>query len=730
MKTEERRTKNEKRRIRRGLFYVLRFSFFVPLAACATAPPAAPPAPAVTYEQKLSWILRLEDQRILREALPPPAPPPPPPRRGASAAPAPPPRPDLTRLLGDAEARVRRRAALAIGRVGLPDGVDPLVAMLADQDEEVRQMAAFALGLIGDRSAIEPLIQALSDPSPIVQGRAAEALGLIGDASAGAAIGAMVTGHLKSEALAAGRLQGDDLSYPLSPGVEAVRLGVYALARLKAYEPLAGAVLDPQGQPRVRWWPVAYALQRIEDKRARPALLALATDPSVYTASFAIRGLGVLKDPSAFEVVHAAFRNRRQEPPVLVAAIRALGQIGDPRAAPDLLAFLRLAGVDPNLRVEALGALGSLKAPDAGELLMDLMGELWPTLRAAAMRALAVTDPETFITVLSGMDPDEHWSVRAALASTLGELTPEMALPRLTVMLSDPDQRVLPSVLASLAKLKAPDVVSTLRAQLKNTDVVVRTVAARLLGELKPGDGLPPLEEAYRLGAGDATYLARAAVLDALAKYGQPATATLKAALADRDWAVRVRAVALLKALDPTSNYAAEIRPAPMRLPPDAYQASAITAPAYSTHAYIDTDKGTIQIELAMLDAPLSVENFVTLARRGFFNGLRIHRVVPNFVVQDGDPRGDSEGGPGYTIRDELSQLPYLRGTVGMALDWADTGGSQFFITHSPQPHLDARYTVFGRVVAGIEVVDRILQWDTIQRVRIWDGATATGGAK
>ena len=88
------------------------------------------------------------------------------------------------------------------------------------------------------------------------------------------------------------------------------------------------------------------------------------------------------------------------------------------------------------------------------------------------------------------------------------------------------------------------------------------------------------------------------------------------------------------------------------------------------------------------------------------------------------DPRGDGEGGPGYSIRDELNERPYLRGTVGMALDWADTGGSQFFITHSPQPHLDAKYTVFGRVIAGMDVVDKIEQWDVIRRIRIWDGAT------
>jgi len=116
-----------------------------------------------------------------------------------------------------------------------------------------------------------------------------------------------------------------------------------------------------------------------------------------------------------------------------------------------------------------------------------------------------------------------------------------------------------------------------------------------------------------------------------------------------------------------------------------------------------------------------------TLARKGYFNGLSVHRVVPDFVVQDGDPRGDGEGAPGYSIRDELNQRPHLRGTVGMALDpWPDTGGSQYFITHSPQPHLDAKYTVFGRVVSGMEVVDRIQQWDVIRRVRVWDGALMT----
>ena len=123
-----------------------------------------------------------------------------------------------------------------------------------------------------------------------------------------------------------------------------------------------------------------------------------------------------------------------------------------------------------------------------------------------------------------------------------------------------------------------------------------------------------------------------------------------------------------------------------------------------------------------MVEAPLNVASFVDLARRGFFDGLAFHRVVPHFVAQGGDPRGDGSGGPGYTLRCEIGQRPYGRGTVGMALSGKDTGGSQFFITHTPTPHLNGRYTVIGWVAAGMETVDKLRQGDVIQRVEIWTG--------
>ncbi len=135
--------------------------------------------------------------------------------------------------------------------------------------------------------------------------------------------------------------------------------------------------------------------------------------------------------------------------------------------------------------------------------------------------------------------------------------------------------------------------------------------------------------------------------------------------------------------------------------------------------ARIETERGILELVLRPADAPLTVYNFISLARRGYFDGQRFHRIVPNFVVRGGDPRGDGIGGPGYAIRDEMNRWRYLRGTVGMALSGPNTGGSQFFVTHSPQPHLDAAYTVFGQLLSGGDVLDRLVQGDRIVRIAI-----------
>jgi peptidyl-prolyl cis-trans isomerase B (cyclophilin B) len=129
---------------------------------------------------------------------------------------------------------------------------------------------------------------------------------------------------------------------------------------------------------------------------------------------------------------------------------------------------------------------------------------------------------------------------------------------------------------------------------------------------------------------------------------------------------------------------------------------------------------GEIRLEFYPEDAPKTVENFVTLAKKGFYNGLNFHRVVPDFVVQGGCPKGNGTGGPGYTIKAEFNKQKHVRGTLAMARSQSpDSAGSQFYICYGATPHLDGQYTVFGKVVSGIEHVDRIKQGDKMTSVTI-----------
>jgi len=137
--------------------------------------------------------------------------------------------------------------------------------------------------------------------------------------------------------------------------------------------------------------------------------------------------------------------------------------------------------------------------------------------------------------------------------------------------------------------------------------------------------------------------------------------------------------------------------------------------------ASIETNRGVIELELHPQYAPKTVNNFVFLARDGFYDGVSFHRVISNFMIQGGDPTGTGRGGPGYRFEDEFAGNPLTHetGVISMANAGPNTNGSQFFITHSPQPHLNGRHTVFGTVVAGQEVVDAIRQGDVMTKVTI-----------
>jgi cyclophilin family peptidyl-prolyl cis-trans isomerase/HEAT repeat protein len=406
---------------------------------------------------------------------------------------------------------------------------------------------------------------------------------------------------------------------------------------------------------------------------------------------------------------------------VRIAAIRAIAQVGGQADVPLLVGLVNDSAPGSPLGLEAMAALGALKRPESFDTVVDALTDRSPALRAAALAAAARINPDGFLLVLSGLGADRDWSVRAALAPVLATLPADRVTPALLELSGDEDARVHAPALEALAAVKAPQLREKLTAALTAPDFVERGTAARLIGEAKFDGGVPLLVAAYARGDSDTAYGARLAALEALAKYGGPdAIATLRKGLADREWPVRQHAAQLLAGMGQAD--AAPVRPAPLHEDAASFESAALLHPPFSPHAIIDTRYGPIEIQLDVVDAPFTARAFIAQARSGFFNGIRAHRVVPTFVIQAGDPRGDGEGGPGYTLRDELSPQPFVRGTVGMALDGPETGGSQWFITLSPQPHLDAKYTVFGRVVTGWDVLDQVKPWDVIDRVRIWDG--------
>ena len=250
----------------------------------------------------------------------------------------------------------------------------------------------------------------------------------------------------------------------------------------------------------------------------------------------------------------------------MVSAVRALATIGDRRAA---AALVKLASdtTDPNIRLEAVTALGTLKAAEGLPVVQDFLTDPWPTMRAAALRAAAAIDPGRFLLVLSGMEPDPQWVVRAALAEVLATMAAAGDRPDRVAMLRDEDQPGHP------VGADRPGAVESARrrhasrsAQLKEPDLRrPRHGRARSSASLKPAGGAEALREAWQLAGADAGVSTRARPSSRRSPSTErdAAMPLLKEALNDKDWAVRVHAAGLLAKLDPAGDYAAAIRPAP-----------------------------------------------------------------------------------------------------------------------------------------------------------------------
>jgi cyclophilin family peptidyl-prolyl cis-trans isomerase/HEAT repeat protein len=666
------------------------------LVAAAPAKPAAPQAVPGSRGEKMARILALEDRRSTGDGT-------------------------LDRLLADGDRGVRRRAALAAGRIGDPSMAAALVARMNDTEPEVRQMSAFALGLLGDPVAAERLVAALADADPVVRARAVEALGRVGGPRAAPAIVEAVRAALPADAPVV-TVRGDDPGSARDPWL-LPRLGLFALVRLKDVA-AAESVLLADGRPRFDWWAATWAAMRLENAALKPVLVASLKSSDPVARALAARGLGALKDAASFDAAAPLVKDADAQ--VVIQAIRAVGAMADARGVALLTPLLK--SPSPVVKSEALAAL-SLLPPERTlrPSVVAFVGDPDPAVRGAALRALSRLDREEFALVLSGLDPDPERSVRAARAAALGEAGDEISLGILAAMLKDEDPGVLPAVLEAIRKAKGVESADLLRRHLEHADPAVRGAAAEGLAALGTAGVAPALQAAWKRSLADTDLEARLAIVDALAAQKDDASAGALKEVAGSDPArvVRARASAALKArgqeavwpgFEPASRTALDYRLAMAPYEPGAGQE------LFTPRAIVHTRHGRVEIHLDIVEAPLTSASFMELARRGFYNGLPFHRVVPGFVVQGGDPRGDGSGGPGYTVRCEIGQRFYGRGAVGMALSGKDTGGSQFFVAESPQPHLDGGYTIFGWVAAGMEVVDQIRPGDLIEKVEIWSG--------
>ncbi len=669
---------------------------------------------------------------------------------------------ELTDLLKHQTPGVRRRAALAIGRIGDKRGTKPLIkALRREEDVSAREMAAFALGEIEDVDAANALLEAAnSSQEPlIVRARAIEALGKIASVQANTEKLGQPTLDSINQSLvkylpAAGAALSADQKLLSS-------LTIASLMRVRNPASVETLTLQLKSNDADIRAQAANALARLRQPigSAVTALIEALNDGEADVRANAARALGSSKDVQVVEPLVELLNDKNDR--VQVSATRALAAIGDRRAVEPLIKLAKLSDPkaalprqltpDFKLLLECVVALGTLK----DERALPLLGELRRTYAPVAIRevevAIAKFGESWFREIPPGLAGQRDlacrdWKRTTVIAQAIQEWLPtkepgvwERAFYEIMYWLIKCDHRSLPEVLRAINKLSLnllaePSFAQSLklttidqqldfflsfvRLQLKAKDIIIRAAAANILAEQPREAYLSPLFAALAQSKNDPANDAKLAILTAISKHQKPeAIEAIKSSLSDRDHLVRRHAADLLKQMG-VGDFSGSIGIVQTGHNKLFYQR--VTARLNKkVAATIHTTKGRISLELFPQDAPITVDSFVTLARRGFFNNLTFHRVLPNFVIQGGDPRGDGEGGPGYQIRCEVNARPYTRGAVGMALSGKDTGGSQFFITHSPQPHLDGGYTVFGQVISGMDVVDRIARGDVIHRVVI-----------
>ncbi len=622
----------------------------------------------------------------------------------------------LREALSHANPSVRRQGALAAGRTGDPAAVDLLVPILNDSIPGVRAAAAFALGLLKDARAITPLLQlvraAAATDQAAPQFEAVTAIAKIGgDEGARALIDVIASG---------------------SPGASTAAINVALLEawRVGPRAPVTQLVRFADATDPAARWPALYSLARLRIAAAAAPLIRGLRDADQQVRTIAARGVSKTIVDSAKLDARTAIDGLRpllneSDPHLRVNALRALASFRDSTLAGVVVPLL----VDRNIgvAVQAETTLGVLRGSVAVAALRTNLTSSVFGIRWQALIGLAQADSAVGVTAATSLTGDADWRWRSVAAEAFAAAR---ARDRLEALLADPDGRVVAQALQGLQRL-VPATDTTLlvraRALITHADPAVRSVAADLIGRNPRIDDVDVLVTAYNRAEGDPFNDARLSAVSALGAIaagsptGRLRVATRFVTVTQRPTDYLVRRLAADTVPDTRDAWGAPTPIVTGRTLADYRDvARRWLAPALAgtnPHVFLETDRGTLDIQLLPAEAPLTVAAFIDLVDRHFFDGIRWHRFVPNFVVQDGDPRGDGWGGPGagFVLRDEINPVRYDAGTVGMALSGPDTGGSQYFITHSAQPHLDGIYTVFGRVVGGTVVLEAIGQGDRIR---------------
>jgi len=618
-------------------------------------------------------------------------------------------------MLADSSGARRARAALAIGNVKFRARYVALRRLLTDVDTAVAASAAYALGVAKDSGAVTALARAVADAPDVVAREAAWSLGELGE----------LAREVLTVALGAGAAQPRETSTAAQRSSSVRAALLQSIAKLR---PVPVAVTTPwladSSSETVR--AAAYAIGRSRVPGGVRALLRVRAHRDDETRQHVARGLArqAAGDSLASMAREALLVLLHDESAgVRMNAVRSLGSFG-----PSVLRDVETALADPDANVRVAGAEMAqavfLRDTSAWKRAWDrdstfrVRQQLLLAARAAGVATLAGDETEW------SRQPDWRKRLAAVEARAAEAKADRLAIGR--EFSRDPDSRVRAGALAVLPVSGNDSAVRDLAAlAAADGDMSVRAAGLTLLVSRARADDLPRALAAHARATRDVQDDARTASLRLVAAVWRRDSAKVDSAMRQRLSTFASAGTTderrLVSTVTPMAAWSRTAVDAILRPLADYERiASAWLVPgARLPRAVIRTDHGDITLELFAADAPLVVDAFVKLAAAGFYRNTTFHRVVPNFVVQDGDPRGDGSGGPGFALRDSPSRRRHDRGSLGLATSGPDTGGSQYYLCHASQPHLDGGYTVFGRVIDGIAVMDKIVQGDRMLRIDI-----------